>query len=109
MNLCWTLLSSDFFALLQVNFYAFAFVGKDDGRWKKRRERRRNRHAIGRIGEACGEMRRKEKNEKEKKEGSILLLPVRVHTCAQERRWSGRQGESMEEREKGGGIIQAHA
>ena len=41
-------------------------------RWeteKGKKGRRQNSHARGRIGEVCGEQRRKEKKEKEKKEG----------------------------------------
>ena len=88
-------------------------IGRKYGRWRKRRERRQNPCTRGRIGEARGNMRRKEKNDKEKKEVSILLLllplrPAHEKVGRKSRRKHGREREGrmrnsctcMSEREK---------
>ena len=67
------------------------FIAQERESWKER--------------EVQEEHSRKEKNEKEMKEESILFLPV---TCAPRREGRGRQGESAKDKEKGGGGIRAH-
>ena len=64
------------------------------------REGRWNHHTRERIGEERGELTRKEKNEKERKEGSVLVLPVTRTRSHPRERVETKLRRKLEEREK---------